>query len=99
MQEVTRQRGFAGNLGRGAVKAVANHGVTDTRQVYADLVRAAGADPHLEIREAGETAEHVVLGPGGAAACEPGSHADALPRVARDGLFDAAALRLDVPMH
>jgi hypothetical protein len=46
--------------------------------------------------KAREAAQDAVFGPGGAAAAQAGGHAGAVPRIARDGLFDAALVRLHV---
>src|SRR5579864_172733 len=99
MQEVAPEGGLTGDLGRSAVEAVAHHGMADARQMYPDLVRTACADAHFKKREVRKTANDMILGPRCTATREPGSHADALPGIARDRFLDAAMLQLDFAMH
>ena len=97
---LARRKAFALSrvLGRRAIKPVARHGMADAGEVHADLVGTAGADPHFQKGEAGEPPKDMVFGPGRAAAAQPCSHARAMPRIACDGLFDSAAIRLYIAM-
>ena len=99
VQEVAAQRRPALHFGRRAVERVAGHGVADARQVHADLVRAAGADPHFEQREPFEPAQHAVFGPRRAAFVEARGHAGAAHGVAGDGPFHTPALVLHLAVH
>ena len=77
-------------LGGRAIETVARYRMADAGEVYADLVGTASADAHFQERETRKAAQYVVCGPGGTAAAQAGGHAGAMPRIARDGLFDAA---------
>ena len=85
-------------MGGCSVKPVARDGVPDARQVHADLVCPAGADPHFEQGKAAEAAQHAVFAPGGPAARQPRRHPGAADRVTRDGLLDAPGFAPDVPV-
>src|SRR5215472_6887793 len=71
----------------------------DAREMHADLMRAAGADPDLKESEPVEAAQDAVLGPGGAAFGESSGHARASDGVARDGALDPSGVLFDVAVH
>src|ERR1022692_1352122 len=85
-------------VGGRAIETVTSHWMANAGEVHADLVRAAGSDAHLHKGEARQALQDAVFGPGGAAAAQAGGPARAVARVARDGLFDAAAILLHVAM-
>src|SRR5450759_1410707 len=94
VQEESLGRRVAGPLGWRAIKAVARHRMPHARKVYANLMRTAGADHHLQESECREALQHMICGPGGASLPQASSHTGAMARVARDRLFNAAAIRL-----
>ena len=61
MQETAGQGGASGDSGRGAVEAVAGHGMADARQMDADLMGAAGGNPHLKQGEVLEALEDAIV--------------------------------------
>lgn len=67
VEEVTRERGFVADFGGCAIEPVADDGVADAGEVYADLMGAAGADADLEEGKTGEAAEDAKFARGGAA--------------------------------
>src|ERR1022692_3412539 len=99
VQEETLARRLNLVFGGRPIETVASYRMADAGEVHADLVRTAGADAQFQKSEAHEAAEDAVFGPGGAAVAEAGGHARAAPRIARDGLFDAAAIRLHVAVN
>ena len=73
-----------------AVLGVAGHGVADRLQVGADLVRAAGLEPHPQQRVAVEHALGLEVGDRGAAVGGVGRHAGAHAAVAAERRLDRA---------
>jgi hypothetical protein len=80
---------------RSAVQLIAVHRMPDARQMHADLVGAASANTHFQIRESGPAPQNFVVGYGGAPGRIPSRHARAVDIVARDRGGDAAGIGRD----
>ena len=59
VQKIARER-----AGRSAVQFIARHGMANARQMYPDLMRPAGADPHFQVAEAVKRSSTLYIGNG-----------------------------------
>src|ERR1039457_2646926 len=93
VEKIPAQRRRPLDAGRRAVERIAGDGVADAGEVYADLVRAPGADANFQERKPCESPQDAVLGPCGAPFGQPGGHAGPVDGIAGDGPLDATAFQ------
>src|SRR5258705_9765366 len=82
----------------GSVQTIARYRMADTRQVGANLVGPAGADPYCEQGEVVESAQNTILAPGAPPSGEFRGHPHAARRIAGDRLVYSAVIGLQRPL-
>src|SRR5260370_11884361 len=73
--------------------------MANAREMYADLVCAAGSDQHLEQCIFCEAPQDTIFAPGVAPRQEPRRHTDSGVWIAGDGFLDPSLIGLHNPVH
>ena len=99
VQQKARELGQSYDPSRRPIQTIADDGMMQARKMYADLMRAPGADADGEQTELSEFFEHAKFSNCGASDAQPGGHAGTALRVSRDGVGDAARCLLHASVN